>query len=65
MCSMKANDLAISHLKLAQLRCVHSFCEIYQNDSYVICPACTHIIYDSVLFFIHTVPATEVPALLI
>jgi len=48
---MKANDLAISYLKLAQLKCVHSFCEIDQNDKYVICPACTHIICDSVLFF--------------
>jgi hypothetical protein len=33
------------------------------NDTYVICPACTHITYDIVLFFIDAVPATEVSAL--
>jgi len=47
---MKANDLAISYLTLAQLKCVHGFCEIGQNGTYVICHACTHIIYDSVHF---------------
>jgi len=41
---MKANDLAISYLTLAQLKYVHRVCEIDQNDTHVICHACTHII---------------------
>jgi hypothetical protein len=50
VCKMKANDLVISYLNFAQLKCVHGFCEIGQNGTYVICHACTHIIYGSVLF---------------